>query len=367
MLVKNIERKNICNNISIFAHNVNGLLTKMSELYAEVDAADFDIYLMTETRLKSQIISSNLFPPNFETYRCDRSDNTSYKEGGGGVLISVDKKFNSELILSGESNGCEQIWIKIKSKSKNLFLGVLYIPPNSCTDLYLRHSNIIKNVCDLADIETTVALYGDFNMPMIKWTQSDICESTYFAINITNQIEHDTIDSFSEIALMQINYILNDNNRILDLVWTNEPDVCFCKICDDNILTNESHHKALNIEIEFKCDVDLNAEKEYYNDYANANYDEINNEICSIDWCSILNANNTLQFKTDLFYSIINKIIEKHVEIKEVKRMNNPVWFDKVAINMKNRINRLHKKMKLPHNHNIKETYKNIKRDYTHT
>lgn len=78
------------NNItSIFAHNVNGLLTKMNQLYAEVLAADFDIYMFTETRLNNNIISSNLFPPNFVTYRCDRSINTSDKDGGGGVLISV--------------------------------------------------------------------------------------------------------------------------------------------------------------------------------------------------------------------------------------------------------------------------------------
>lgn len=56
----------------------------------QVDAADFDFYMLTETYcLNDSIYSSNLFPPNeYDTFRCDRSLNTSSKESGGGVLIT---------------------------------------------------------------------------------------------------------------------------------------------------------------------------------------------------------------------------------------------------------------------------------------
>lgn len=105
--------------LSIFAHNVNGLSTKVNDLYTQVNAADFDVYLFTETRLNDSVHSCNLFPLNdYDVYRCDRSINTSDKKGGGGVLISVRKGYKSELILNGESNGCEQIWIAIKNKNK---------------------------------------------------------------------------------------------------------------------------------------------------------------------------------------------------------------------------------------------------------
>lgn len=67
-------------NICIYAHNVNGLLTKLNELYAEVDAADSDNYMFIETNLNDSVLSNNLFPPNFNTYRCDRSTNTSNKK-----------------------------------------------------------------------------------------------------------------------------------------------------------------------------------------------------------------------------------------------------------------------------------------------
>lgn len=181
------------------------MLTKINEFYAEVDAADFDIYMLTETGLNDSVISSNLLPPAFETYRCDRSINTSSKQSGGGVLISVNKKYNSELILNGENEQCEQVWIKIVNGKKKLFLGVLYIPPNSSATVYENHMILMKKVCDMTDVQTTVALYGDFNLPMLCWQESDMHESTYFATNITNKIEDDTIESLNGNGLMQIN------------------------------------------------------------------------------------------------------------------------------------------------------------------
>lgn len=107
------------NGISIFAHNVNGLLTKTVDSYSQVNAADFEVYMLTETRLNDSVFSCYSFPPNdFEVYRCDRSDDTSQKKGGGGVLISVNKKYKSELIKSGEYDGCEQIWVQINNEDK---------------------------------------------------------------------------------------------------------------------------------------------------------------------------------------------------------------------------------------------------------
>lgn len=171
--------------VSIYAHNVNGLLTKITDVFSEVVAADFDIYVFTETRLNDSIDSCRIFPSNdFIVYRCDRSPKTSNKHGGGGVLIGAHKRYKSELILSGEEYGCEQLWIQINCKPKKLFLGVLYIPPNSNDITYMNHMKIVKDVCKIADNETTIALYGDFNMPMLEWYQSDIIESTYFPVNI---------------------------------------------------------------------------------------------------------------------------------------------------------------------------------------
>lgn len=72
-MIHSQREKNGChteNELSIFAHNVNGLLTKINNFYVQVDAAEFEIYLLTETRLNDSVFSHNLFPLNkFEVYR----------------------------------------------------------------------------------------------------------------------------------------------------------------------------------------------------------------------------------------------------------------------------------------------------------
>lgn len=217
---------------------MNGLLTKINDLYTQVDAATFDIYLFCETCLNDSVNSCNLFPPNkYDTYRCDRSINTSSKVSGGGVLISVNKNLKSELIFSAEPDGCEQIWIQIKMKNKKLLIGSLYIPPGSCIFTYNRHMNIAKKICDKADKGSTIILYGDFNLPSLQWIQSDIFENVYIPINLSNQIEETTIEMCNDLGLFQINSVLNDNNRILDLFWINEPDIGECGICENNLYT----------------------------------------------------------------------------------------------------------------------------------
>lgn len=97
-------------------------------------------------------------------------------------------------------------------------------------------------------------------------------------------------------------------------------------------------------------------EKECYRDFANANYEDINNDILSIDWYSILENQNSLQSKIDNSYNVSNEIIDEHVKIDEMKESNNPFWYDKKAINLKNRINRMHKKMKVKNTEDIKDT-----------
>lgn len=224
-------------------------------------------------------------------------------------------------------------------------MGVLYIPPTSCCVTYNRHMNLVKNVCKGADKDTNIILYGDFNLPTLNWMQSDIFENTFIPINVSNPSEEITIEICNEIGLLQVNNVTNDNNHILDLLWTNEPDNCICRICDNNILYNEVHHKALKVDLETQFSVSHSPSKEFYMDFANADYNKINMEINSIDWCKMFSDECPLNSKVDKFYAIINKIIENNVQKKELKKSNHPIWFDSKAINLKNRINRMHKKM----------------------
>lgn len=55
--------------LSIFAHNVNGLLTKLIDVYSGVDTTDLDVFILNETGLNDTIVSKDVFPPlKFDSY-----------------------------------------------------------------------------------------------------------------------------------------------------------------------------------------------------------------------------------------------------------------------------------------------------------
>ncbi|XP_037052462.1 uncharacterized protein LOC119085996 [Bradysia coprophila] len=237
--------------LTVFAHNVNGLRTKLNDVFLIASSCnEYDIYIFTETGLDRNISDDKIFPrQSFHVYRCDRSAEASSKESGGGVLIAVNKMFKSNLLLRGDNHGCEQLYVEVETSNKKLLLGALYIPPNTGT--YELHTTIVKQISQRSGDGTTFILYGDFNLPHLTWTQSS--PNSYFPTKYTNRAGTITTEICSDLGLKQINCCLNNHNRIRDLLWTNKPEECICYVCNYDFLTNESHHKALRIEIGLNC------------------------------------------------------------------------------------------------------------------
>lgn len=178
-------------------------------------AADFPVYVFTETGLDETIASNQVFPVNFAVFRCDRTINTSKKSSKGGVLIAVDKRLNSTLLASCEENGCEQIWVKITGKNLKLVVASIYIPPSVPLEIYSAHMECIKRICNTIRGRTDVMIYGDFNLPNLKWKLDDLTNSMV-PVNITSSIESEVIQSCHESGMYQINDILNENSHMLD-------------------------------------------------------------------------------------------------------------------------------------------------------
>lgn len=343
--VSNQTPNDLIVSILVYYQNVNGLLSKRNRVYAEILAANFEIYAFTETALNESIKSSEIFPQQFSVYRCDRSSKTSDKQCKGGTLIAVTNKFTSELISTGENEGCEHLWVKISSEKRNLIIGCVYIPPNSNSTKYIMNMNYAKESIIKTNSDSTVILLGDFNLPNLNWERTDEFSNTYIPMNTSSEAEEITIDSCHEMGLNQINYHRNDNGRLLDLLWTNDPDQCTCNICPNHLLENETHHKAITVELSFHVKNTIDQGSESYLDFIKADYDKINNDLMSVDWERIFGKNST-EKKIQNFYGIINDVISKHVQLKIRKPMIHPKWFDKRAVNLKNQMNNLHKKFK---------------------
>lgn len=326
-------------------------------------AANFSIYALTETALNETVNSTEVFPSEYITYRCDRSNKTSKKTSKGGVLVAVDKRFESELLCTGEENGCEQVWVKINNKNHHLTVASIYIPPAQSIEVYKAHMLCIYQTLEKIKHETDILIYGDFNLPRLNWQIEEITNSL-IPVNITTAEECEVVNNCHENGLFQINGIPNDNNRILDLLWTNNIDNFNCVLCRNHLLSNEIHHKAITVDFDDEPFPVESRNREFYLDFANADYNYINAMLNNIDWNDLLST-GTLEEKTNRFYNSINNIIKNTVRLKERKIPIHPKWFNKTAINLKNQVNALHKKSRKYQSEYIFLQYKEKRKTYT--
>ena len=99
---------------------------------------DYDIIIITETWLREYILNSELGLSNFVIYRWDRPPVLGRGQRGGGVLIAVHSRFESELCINSLYS-IEQLWVKIRCGHSTLPVCSVYIPPPPSDPLEYDH------------------------------------------------------------------------------------------------------------------------------------------------------------------------------------------------------------------------------------
>ena len=79
-------------NTKVLIVNFYSIKNKKEELCNLLDSANPNIRIRTETWLRNDISSSDIFPEGYNVYRNDRWD------GYGGVIVAVKSSYISELI-----------------------------------------------------------------------------------------------------------------------------------------------------------------------------------------------------------------------------------------------------------------------------
>ncbi|KAG5862954.1 hypothetical protein JTB14_009066 [Gonioctena quinquepunctata] len=139
--------------------------------------------------------------------RCDRNPHITNKERGG-VMIGVSKKFKVVDWVKKESD-FDALYVKVNVKTIVIALFVVYFPPKSTADTYKDFFYFYEQT---VDDNRNVYATGDFNLPNLK---------SQLTSRIGSDDRHQTfLDSTDLHALEQMNEVLNNNNRKLDLVLT---------------------------------------------------------------------------------------------------------------------------------------------------
>lgn len=324
---------------------MNGMRGCLNEFYITAQSSAYNIFILTETWLNENHLNTEIFNDEWNISRLDRPGDTV----GGGVMIAVHNSLCSNGIKIERTTtyafDAQQTFIKIALRDKNVYIGAVYIRPQSNINCYEENFNIINDVLASTNENDDIFIVGDFNLHGLEWVESDLNQNIFDAGNITNEIQCATIDFFAEKGLHQLCPLKNHAGNVLDLVFTNVVDNC--NLGEVNpILPSKTHlaHKTFCINYFFSsftgnCNVKVS---EMCYDFKNADYNLINDALIRVDWN--LTPNDDVNASVESFMSKVWNVIDEYVP-RRVKTIDSgPPWSNPLCRSLKNRKNRAYKK-----------------------
>jgi len=325
--------------ITAYYQNSRGLCTKQKEFFSSAASYDYDLVILTETWLKDWIFDAEYFTNSYSVYRKDRD-----LRRGGGVLIATknDKLSSEELVLAGTEK-LEYVCVKASTKLHNIYVYCAYIPPNSPSDLYKSHLAAIHSIA--TDPDDVLLIVGDFNLPKVQWSIDDDDQNVLIPTVLEPAFAADYINGLMSIGVHQINNIRNKNDKLLDLIFTN--DITNISIDHAKPLTKvDAYHPPILATFEWhgKSNDPKNNTTRAFN-FKRGNYLDMNTYLSNIDFVELFRG-KSLDEKVDVLHSILNEAIKLFVPTYVVKSYGNCPWNNKQLQSLKNKKNKAWKKFK---------------------
>ena len=150
-----LQRKENYKNLIIGHLNINSIRNKF-EMIAEI-IKDFDIFLISESKLDSTFPNAQFKITGFKIFRYDRN------RFGGGLLLYVNDKIPSK-ILDKHSISTDTELIAVKFyQNKRKWLSLCVYKPQSPNDLFFDEAiSAITN--EFSAQYEHIVIFGDFNM-----------------------------------------------------------------------------------------------------------------------------------------------------------------------------------------------------------
>lgn len=201
-------------------------------------------------------------------------------------------------------------------------------------------------------------MVGDFNLATIKWSANDdgfdflplIGPSESIQANIARTLS----SSLLNCGLFQMTDLKNESNNVLDLVYTNMPELFVVSRADLSLIPDALQDKAhvpilCMIECEPSSYVSSPSSEQIYC-FKKAPFDLIREELSNTNFDALF-SNKNLDAMLDALYNRCYEIFDEYVPKASLRMTNYPVWYDGKLINLKNRRNRAHRKF---HNNLLK-------------
>lgn len=295
----------------IYYQNVNGLLSKLSDVFLSSFSFNVEVLCLTETNLNSNILDAMILCNSYVIYRCDRTPLTSNKISGGGCLIAVLSSVDSEEVEYSDKS-IEFVCVKIKLLKYSLFICCVYIAPALQLEVYNKYVSAFLFVSNLMRKNDKIIILGDFNLPKVKWQiVNNFSYIPYDCCNKSKQV----FEQIFDLGLFQHNFFQNSVNNVLDLVFSNCVNL---NVLESKSLINpvDVFHPCLQITFSFEIN-ECSSSNKFVKDYKKTNMKLLTYLICSHDWSTLFNATDA-NYACNLFYKAMYSFLNQSVPLKKV-------------------------------------------------
>lgn len=305
--------------------NVRGLNTKTHDILNSSYTCQFEVIALTETWLDDRTNNAEIICGKYNVLRYDRNFSASNTKRGGGVLIAVDNKYKFTQLkldyIREQSPLIDVVGVSIVVNHIKLLIFVVYVPPALSCAYYSRFFESFETLNYLN--EKSVVFLGDFNIPEYKQCLS------------TNNITPHTLvlqEFVNFYNFVQFNHISNSNNRLLDLIFSN--NAVTVNKSDEILLNEDAHHPALvigcSIAKSYNHNKVGNKNTQSYN-FRKANFPLLYETILHSDW-SLLNNFDDVNAACckfyEMFYEILDSNVPKFVSYNNNNNNKYPPWFN---------------------------------------
>ena len=334
-------------NLRTMVINCQSLRWKTSSFHAAVEYAKPDVIIGNESWLDSTIGDSEIFPPNYVTYRKDRDLN------GGGVFIAVQSCYTSILVPEADSGG-EIIWIKLHLKShEDMYIGSYYRPPDhGLTDFRMLETSL-KSLPHQATNKTLI-LGGDFNLPDIDWelgTTKPSCKK----VTMCNEL----IELAANTSLTQIQEEVTRVKNNLDLLFTNRPGLI--KSC--YTLPGIGDHDIVIADADIKAKIEKTKPRKILQ-FNKCKWEDVQADAANLTLTLLEDFDeNDIDKNWNNFKNGMTKLIDQHIPSKISSTRFNLPWLDNKCKRMIHKKHKLYKKAKKTKKTKHMDAFKKLKLD----
>lgn len=284
--------------------NARSLKNKLPEL--NVFADEFDIVLVTESRLDESVTAGMLCGDNYNVLRYDTPDSF----GGVCVLVNNTLKFQ-RIEVSQTFSRLQLVCFDVVNSNERMRFVCVYRPPYYTMADYNYAKSLADCLSVLVDVSYPSVIVGDLNLPDVEW-------ETLTCRRDVKNVQSTLLDCFSQLGLSQLALSPTRGDNVLDLVLCNSPSLMSNVAVSQPLSTSD--HSSVVFGVCFDGGEKLSVPKRC--NFRLTDYVSMELALATVNWASVFANCVTPSDHWSAFLAVLNPLIEQFVPLSRPRKRN---------------------------------------------